>query len=357
MPTCYQYEEGGVPGCSKDCKSYSKGTCRIKAQPMDGLQTCEFSELQYDKDAKTLTAKARVTTDTGLSAESITAYMYCGHLETPTYSWSIKSDSARFLECEDCAADEYAMVTDISTAKTGAGDYDCVFRVHVNHGQNSSSFYLCPTSYGYPSYENGTTTEDYTHSFTIEGTPVEGTVLAHWGFSAFKKDDNVTQVAADDGIFASTSTMKLSDDGQIRMLTGVGGYPEAAASLTPIAHADKCSPESDRHFQFNTSTTGYTNIRIQYKVAGTSTYDKHIRTIAKIQDVLNQVGTDFVFDTTKDFEDFPQTTVVNGENLSALQIRVYPWVGVAEDNNATVRVDEFYVLGDKITTPPASPTP
>ena len=351
-PTCYSlkgyegkiWQEGGRPGCSDDCKSYKKGTCKLAAQPQGGIETCQFISLTNDKSAKEVSGYALVTPIAGATQELISGQLACGNLAAATYSW--QKEAARFVECEDCKAGEYKLVSEQSYASYAGGTYGCVFQIYVNtitiDGNKSTSYYNCPVEYGYPVAQD-LADESVVRTFDVEQEQVEGTVLAHWDFSNFVKDDKVASVQADDGVFKSTSVLSVSDGSTIRMLTGTGKYPESAASC------DQWSQESTldlnaKHFVLKLSSTGYKNVRFQFMAAGSGISTKHIVAVYRFNNLVAVVGDELSFDDKNQFVPFPLTPLESASNQSEFELDVYTYA--ASEANMTIRLDDIFVIGD-----------
>lgn len=356
MPTCYEYEDGGRPGCSADCKSFKKGTCKIKAQPMDGIQTCEFSSLTYDPDTREIVAHARVTTMSGLELgqAAVSGRLSCtSDTSAATYAWNLGRSEARFLEnCDGgpCAEDEYALIADSTLPLLSAGTYSCAFAVHVNAGQASSSMSICPISDGFPLPE-GTVDEGYLRTFNVDESALPGTILAGWTFAKFENKTTALEAFADVGVMASQAVLKVSDGSEMTFLAGLGGYPESAAALSNL---DKNAVLKDyaktRHFAFQLSTLGYQNIRLKYAIAGSDVEDKTIATTLKIQDAYALIGDLMTVEGKNVFKQFPLMTVMNADNRDSIEIGVYLWSEPAV--NQSLRIDDVYVIGDPLPETP-----
>ena len=354
-PTCYEYEEGGFPGCSADCKALSRGTCRIKAQPMDGIQMCEFSELKYDTKTKELAAKGRITTDKGLGQASVTGEVVCtANTTMPSYEWSVGKSATRFAgECADCADDEYALVADTTLNTLPKGEYSCALRVHVNTGQASRSMYLCPLKNGYPLPE-GSVPEEYIKTFQVEGSSVEGTVLAQWTFASYRKETGSNgkpitydQFKAEDGVAADSAVLTASGEFLMYILSGTGGYGEGAAAMNDLPQDDAFSCTLEKHFTLKLNTTGYENIRLNFHAATSGAFPKTIVVAQKTANACTSLGE---FDTVggSEFVASPTINAPNAGNQTNAEIDIYTWG--ASDRNQTMRLDDIYITGTPIAT-------
>ena len=351
QPSCYEYEEGGFPGCSADCQAMTRGTCRVKAQPMDGIQSCEFKDLNYNAETKEITVKGLVTPDQGLGQTNITGDFACSINATlPTYSWNIGRGALRHTDCADCAEGEFALLGDANLTSLFGGTYSCVFRVHVDKGQASTSL-LCPTAKGAPLPNDRAPSDDYVRTFQVEGPQIEGTILAQWNFNALVKDDNKTydKFDAERGVAASSATLWAADGSKLSILSGTGGYGEGAAAMKGLPEETAFSCKIAKHFAIKVDTTGYENIKIFFNAMSSGTDEKPVAVAHKTADSCSKLGE---FNTpTKDtgFVASPVFAVPNANNQKDVEFGIYTWN--ASDSNQTLRIDDIYITGTPIATP------
>ena len=355
QPSCYEYEEGGFPGCSADCQAMTRGTCRVKAQPMDGIQSCEFKDLNYNAETKEITVKGLVTPDQGLGQTNITGDFACSINATlPTYSWNIGRGALRHTDCADCAEGEFALLGDANLTSLFGGTYSCVFRVHVDKGQASTSLYLCPTAKGAPLPNDRAPSDDYVRTFQVEGPQIEGTILAQWNFNALVKDDNKTydKFDAERGVAASSATLWAADGSKLSILSGTGGYGEGAAAMKGLPEETAFSCEIAKHFAIKVDTTGYENIKIFFNAMSSGTDEKPVAVAHKTADSCSKLGE---FNTpTKDtgFVASPVFAAPNANNQKDVEFGIYTWnTGGSYDANQTLRIDDIYITGTPIATP------
>ena len=354
QPSCYEYEEGGFPGCSADCQAMTRGTCRVKAQPMDGIQSCEFKDLNYNAETKEITVKGLVTPDQGLGQTNITGDFACSINATlPTYSWNIGRGALRHTDCADCAEGEFALLGDANLTSLFGGTYSCVFRVHVDKGQASTSL-LCPTAKGAPLPNDRAPSDDYVRTFQVEGPQIEGTILAQWNFNALVKDDNKTydKFDAERGVAASSATLWAADGSKLSILSGTGGYGEGAAAMKGLPEETAFSCEIAKHFAIKVDTTGYENIKIFFNAMSSGTDEKPVAVAHKTADSCSKLGE---FNTpTKDtgFVASPVFAAPNANNQKDVEFGIYTWnTGGSYDANQTLRIDDIYIIGTPIATP------
>lgn len=354
QPSCYEYEEGGFPGCSADCQAMTRGTCRVKAQPMDGIQSCEFKDLNYNAETKEITVKGLVTPDQGLGQTNITGDFACSINATlPTYSWNIGRGALRHTDCADCAEGEFALLGDANLTSLFGGTYSCVFRVHVDKGQASTSL-LCPTAKGAPLPNDRAPSDDYVRTFQVEGPQIEGTILAQWNFNALVKDDNKTydKFDAERGVAASSATLWAADGSKLSILSGTGGYGEGAAAMKGLPEETAFSCEIAKHFAIKVDTTGYENIKIFFNAMSSGTDEKPVAVAHKTADSCSKLGE---FNTpTKDtgFVASPVFAAPNANNQKDVEFGIYTWnTGGSYDANQTLRIDDIYITGTPIATP------
>lgn len=342
----------GTPSCSKDCKGYGYGTCVMEPQPLFGINTCHFQSLEKDESTKSVIGLARIKPREDATADLLKGRLACGSLEKPTYEW--KRYEARFTECADCAAGEYEMVADFSYEFVSAGTHHCVFQVDLDEsdlsgGSLSTEYVNCPIVYGNP-HPQKAVSDAVIRTYDVEAAQIDGVVLAHWDFSGFVKDDRVYTVVADEGEYKGVSVLKLSDDSEIRMLSKTD-TTDAAASGMSWSMSSTLDLETAKHFVFRTKTSGYENIRFQFNVAGSGIHEKHIRTAIEVHDIVISVGSELNFSDRNTYHAYPLTVIPEGyaDDASELELRVYTW-GVP-DVNATVRIDDIYIIGDKKSVP------
>ena len=354
QPSCYEYEEGGFPGCSADCQAMTRGTCRVKAQPMDGIQSCEFKDLNYNAETKEITVKGLVTPDQGLGQTNITGDFACSINATlPTYSWNIGRGALRHTDCADCAEGEFALLGDANLTSLFGGTYSCVFRVHVDKGQASTSL-LCPTAKGAPLPNDRAPSDDYVRTFQVEGPQIEGTILAQWNFNALVKDDNKTydKFDAERGVAASSATLWAADGSKLSILSGTGGYGEGAAAMKGLPEETAFSCKIAKHFAIKVDTTGYENIKIFFNAMSSGTDEKPVAVAHKTADSCSKLGE---FNTpTKDtgFVASPVFAAPNANNQKDVEFGIYTWnTGGSYDANQTLRIDDIYITGTPIATP------
>ena len=351
-PTCDNYQSGkqwiagGMPECSDDCKSYKRGTCRLAAQPMGSIQECQLVSLEPNVVDKTVTMHGRIIADAGTPDTMITGQMRCIQHDyvdtTMPYAYSQKID-ASVIDCTDCGDDEYLLSATLDYSAMNAGVYDCIFVANAEGGMNS--YYMCDTTMGYPiPLENGVPDEYQRYDFEIIKPVLDGTLLAQWEFKNYKKNDETETAAADDGVFASKSTIKLSTGEKIKMLSGAAGYPDAGASITGPSRTDQYD-ENAPYFQIITSATGYRNVRIQFKVAGSGSNEKLITLAYILGDIVTKAGEPIQFDDTNNYHQFPITELTGTDNLNTIEIRIYP-NSIEGESNATVRIDDVYITGE-----------
>ncbi len=353
-PSCNDYKsniswrDGGAPGCDSDCMTLTKGSCVAEGEPIGNIQTCQLVSLDADDSTQTVTMKGRIVVEPGVDMSMVAGRMVCILHDNSegvyTYAWGLKQD-ADLVSCADCETDEYLLSASMKYENWGPGIYDCAFLANAQGGSNS--YYLCAAEMGSPvPQEKDVPDASQRAQFEVALTGIEGELLAQWTYSAYQKDDTATSVAADRGVFASGSTMKLSDGGTIRMLSGSSGYPDAAASMDRLPQNEEYSSD-EKHFVFTTSSLGYRNIRIQFKAAGSGVYEKRITVGYKVGDIIQTAGSELRFDDKNIYQAFPESQLTGADNMSELEIRIYPYGG-SGDVNASVRIDDVYVTGDKM---------
>ena len=340
-PTIESCTDGNWHATTRQCEFGCKnGECLPEPQPVNGIMTCEFTTLDNDEDAKSVRGNVRVIVDPEYDYTKLEGVLACGQKTAYTYSWSLKSPSA-FVECPDCVENESSLVADLSYAAMASGTYGCVFKVHIS-GLAQTSYYLCPIEYG-PPMEESVAPQSYMRDLTVAPKTFDQAVLARWTFAKFTKNEKISAVAPDSGELASQATLRLSDGSELNMLTGTGGYPEAAASAANWSTESALKYDA-KHFVIDLPTTGYKNIHITFNVAGSGIFEKSVAVVSHIQDIDSIVGAPLTFDTNNEFVEFASTAVPNADNLNALQIRIYPY-GVS-DQNATIRIDDITITGD-----------
>ena len=337
-----QWLEGGRPGCSSDCKGYKLGTCRLAPQPQGGIEMCEFSALVQDDVSHTLSGTARIIPVEGAGYENIKGALVCGNREFATYTWGDKG-TARFKDCIGCKDGEYELVADISYGVKTPGIYDCVFQARVNTlGDNSTSYYNCPVRYGYP-HPEGIPSEELIRTYEVKASPLAGTVLAHWDFAGYSKNDSAKSVKASDGVSASQSSLSLSDGSAMTMVTN-GNLGNMAVNASGWSEEGVLSLENSKYYAITTRTTGYKDIRLRFVVAGSSDkIEKHVAVAVNVLGMVFPVGEELVISDARVFHEFPLTPVPNAEDQSKVEIRIY---GYNMASGTTLRLDDIYITGD-----------
>ena len=347
----YAIKDGGMPGCSSDCKAYTKGTCELEQQSMLGLEKCQFLSFEKDETEETMTATALVRPVEGILEKNINGKLACGHKDdNATYVWG--SVTARHLSCEDCDEGVYKMVADFSYALKTAGSYDCVFQIDVDDGTASTEYLNCPIEFGYP-VPQGMATDAIIRSYEVPQKEVQGEILAHWDFTDYQKNETATTISANDGVFASTSSLRLSDDSKMTMVTKEGDLSDLCPK-SDWDYSETVAPESLKHFEFTTSSTGYQNIQIQFNVAGSGeNLTKKVQVYVQVGDVYTAVGEAHEFGGDRIFSAFGPETVPNdvANNQASFRVNVYPF-GMVDSNgwssSAAIRIDDVYILGSRI---------
>ncbi|MBO4350219.1 MAG: hypothetical protein J6A01_04630 [Proteobacteria bacterium] len=352
-----EWESGGKPGCNKTCDGLSHGTCVLKSQPLFGIKKCAFTSLEKDETTKTVTGKLRVVpVSSDATLELISGILACGHRENPTYTWG--KNNARYTECADCASGEYELIADFSYEGKTPGKYDCVFQTDIDDsalegGSNSTEYVNCPVVMGAPHSQKETPTDVIIRTYEFTGEALDGTVLAYWDFSGYTKNDEVTSIPASDGKYASKSTIQLSDNSKMKMVTNGGDMSNLSPSASGWSTEATLSFETAKHFSLKTSTSGYKNIRIQYNVAGSGEgTTKHVATAVNVLKVILSVGEVLTFDDDRVFHAFPLTTVADGNanDQPNVEFRIYPYGATDKYGNeattTTMRVDDIYIIGD-----------
>lgn len=350
-----EWQEGGKPGCPADCSNNLKfGTCKLAAQPQGGIETCHFDEFKNDEENKEVSGHVVIHAVEGVTTGLVSGKFVCGNPAVETYTW--QGNSARFQECEDCEATEFRMVSEVSYASKAAGTYGCVFQVHINtesiDGNSSNTFYNCPVTPGYPYDLKILPDETVMHTFEVAGEAVEGTVLAHWDFHGYVKDDTgkpenfVKSVSADDGVMKGSSKIKLSDNSGMRMLSGTGDFPEAAVSSNDWSQSDTLDMDA-KHFVIQSSSKGYKNVRFKFMVAGSGETDvKHIVTVYRANGSPEVVGKELVFDGKNQYQQYPVTMLEKATDLDSFELDVYTYASTG--TNMTIRLDDIYIIGDPV---------
>lgn len=338
----------GMPACSRDCKSLAYGTCVMAPQPLFGIDSCYFKSLEKDENTKSMIGIARIKPRQDATADLLSGRLACGSLERPTYEW--KQYAARFTECADCESGEYEMISDFSYEFISAGTHNCVFQVDLDEsdlpdGSLSTEYVNCPIVYGNP-HPQKAVSDAVIRQYEVEAAQIDGVVLAHWDFSNYVKDDTAYIIGADNGEYKANSVLKLSDESEIRMLSK-SDTMDAAASGKSWSMASTMDLYTTKHFVFKTKTSGYENIRFQFNVAGSGVHEKRIATAIQVLGVTISVGTELKFDDKNTFHAYPLTVIPDGnaDDASELELRIYTWG--APDVNATVRIDDIYIIGDK----------
>ena len=342
-----QWAEGSLPGCSRDCKGLSKGTCKLMPQAIDGIENCQFVSLQQDDEFGIANAQARVLVSDGVLDKDVTGRMVCiKHTDDNTlkaYAWGLKSD-AYAISCEGCRENEYLLSADYNYSSLPGGAYDCAFLVNAHGGKNT--YYMCSLTGGYPVPMEEVPDSTLVRQIQVKETAVDGEVIAHWHFDTYKKNDEAESVKADDGAFAQDSVIKLSDGTKMKMLSGSSGFPNAGVSSDRWS-SNETYVENGKHFVISLKSTGYKNVRIQFKYAGSSVGSRLVAAYV-FGSMVQVVGTEQEVLEKNTYADFPVTVLSNADNQSSFAVGVYPY-GIEKDNsNATVRLDDIYVLGDRM---------
>jgi len=347
-PTCSEYistidwAEGGTPACSKDCKAYAKGSCVEAAGPKAGILTCEFTSLEVDEATKTLKASAKIELEEGITQPFIAGRLSCGVPTVETYAWNHTS-SARAIECSECEANHYRYIADMNYGHFGAGEYACGFLMNAEAGQNS--FYLCPTTNGYPAPQ-GIASSEYVHKFTIEAEEIEGTVIARWDFDALENKSEHLSVKADSGTLAEHAVITHSAGKAMTAYTGTQGYGSQALGTNDFSLETTLAPNTDPHFKLQFSTVGASGIHVQFKVAGSGNYDKKVAIAYVNNNNPVVVGSELIVSGSNVFTAFPRTALDTLANKTNAELRIYGY-GL-EDKNSTLRVDEIIVTADVV---------
>ena len=342
-----QWEEGGLPGCSSNCKGLSKGTCKLVAQPIDNIQSCAFISLTQDTVNKIATAQGKIEVTENVLEEDVAGRMACilhdNSANHKAYEWGLKAEASK-ITCNDCGANEYLLSADYDYSSLPGGIYDCVFLVNTH--KTYHTYYMCSTTLGYPIPMEDVPDSTMTRQIQVESSAIEGEVLAHWNFDSYAKNSEVTSVKADDGIFANDSIIAMSDGTKLRMLSGSSGFPNSGASSNNLSELPTYT-ENSKHFVISLKSTGYRNIRFQFKYAGSSVYS-HLVAAYAFGGLVQVVGTDQEILESNKYQDYPLTVLPNADNQSAFELRIYPYAIEEDNSNSTVRLDDIYILGDKM---------
>ena len=364
FPTCYDYvdiskkglsyEEGGEPGCSKDCKGYSKGTCKIAAQPRDGIQSCAFSEMTTYQDPSSHETWIQGKLDIVIEPEvvdesSLVGQIVCGHAELQTYLWSFKSSIPNFAITDDGDDDPTTVTMDgwLNPTGWGPGTYDCVFQINAKSGKDG--FYNCPLEMGYPAEQDYVESDHY-RQWVVEDTQIVGDIIAHWDFESLgEKGDNVSSAPADDGANASSAkiTVTPGSNGKnvLELITGVTGYPTIAISADGwSSESSLSSPQTQKHFVVEFDTTGFQNIRVQMSMAASGTNSGMVAATYTAGTLSSTADNYSMKHTDRSWE--PWSFVLDSAQNSHVTLNLYNYGNT--DANARWRLDELYILGDKI---------
>ena len=196
-----EYEDGGVPGCAKDCNGYAEGTCVGKgnATGSNGILSCKATLSEADK---------KITGSVEASAaeeKAVTGKVICA-LKTSKLDAIVKN-----AELGEIGAVDY----DGSSLKEG-GEYGCFYYVKAEGNSNGA---FCSADGSVKKLSEVDTVADVTLvGFTVESQVASG-VLAKWAFS----DENVKLnevlpegLAAEDGSAKDALSLKwvaVGDDG------------------------------------------------------------------------------------------------------------------------------------------------
>jgi len=350
------WKPGGEPGCSSDCKGYSKGTCQLEDQPRDGITSCEFSNLslvQYEgSDTAYLQGDAVVITDGSIEDDNkLLGELACGHRTTETYTWSLKSGVyGSSITQSTTDPNTYSFQAWLDPSSWHAGEYDCIFRVNARGG--NGSFYLCPIIQGPPA-EQGITDELKIRTYTVEGEEVSGNILAYWDFeSGFDTSGSgkptATKLYPSEGELTSGASFSVTGDSKgndvMTMLSGTGSYGTYAASAANWSKNSSLS-DNDKHFVVSFSTLGYQNIHVKMEVATSSSSKNQLAAKYFVGSLASSTITHNVQAADKTFETW-EFDLESAANASTVTLNLYSFGN--SDANATFRVDDLYILGEKM---------
>ncbi len=361
FPSCDEYfdassrgltwKPGGEPSCSRDCKQYGKGTCAFADQPRDGIQTCEFVSLEtttFEGDDNVwLKGVIHVTTDETI--DELVGRVRCGHREIPTYNWGHTSDLTQYVIVDgaESATGDHTMEAYLKANNWGPGTYDCVFQVN-GHGGNDS-YYTCPIQMGYPSDE-GIVDDTKYRSYVVEQEHVDGDVIAYWGFNTLgAKNAVVSRAKADSGADPdAVVTITAGSDGKTEMLLVSGRSGDYATDMAISSdHWSEATSVSaaSKHYSVKFSTNGYQNIRVQMYVAMSSTSSGNLSATMTIGNETKTADNYTMKNTDRSWE--PWSFYLNSAENADVTLNLYTYAAT-KDVNARFRIDDLYILGDKI---------
>ena len=348
------YVDGGEPGCSKDCKGYSKGTCVIADQPRDGIQMCEFAELTTYLDPSSnetwMQGKLNIVVDADTVDESLLyGRLVCGHAELQTYFWSFKEAIPNFAITDDQDGDPSTVTMNawLNPTGWGPGTYECVFQINAANGYNS--FYNCPLEMGYPAEQDFVDSDKY-RPWRVETTDIVGDVVAHWHFENLgEKGETVDSAKADDGANASSAVITVTpgtnNKATLELITGINGYPTVAISADGWSQdTSLISPLTQKHFVVKFDTTGFENIRVQMSIAASGTNSGMVAATYSVGSLLANADNYSMKNTDRSWE--PWSFVLDSAQNAKVTLNLYNYGN--SDTNARWRIDELYILGDKI---------
>ena len=348
------YVEGGEPGCSKDCKGYSKGTCVIADQPRDGIQMCEFAELTTYVDPTSnetwMQGKLNIVVDANTVDESLLyGRLVCGHAELQTYLWSFKEPIPNFAitDDQDNDPDTVTMNAWLNPTGWGPGTYDCVFQINAANGYNS--FYNCPLQMGYPA-EQGFVDNDKYRPWVVEREEIVGDVIAHWSFEHLgEKGDTVESAKADDGANAASAVITVTpgtnNKAVMELISGINGYPTIAISADGWSpDTSLASPLTQKHFVVSFDTKGFENIRVQMSIAASDTNSGMVAATYSVNSLLANADNYSMKNTDRTWE--PWSFNLDSAQNAKVKLNLYNYGN--SDTNSRWRIDELYILGDKI---------
>lgn len=364
FPTCYDYADiskqglsyvsGGEPGCSRDCKGYSKGTCVIADQPRDGIEMCEFAEMTTYVDPTSnetwLQGKLNIVVDPERVDESdLYGRLVCGHAELQTYLWSFKASYPNFAVTDDDDGDPSTVLMNawLNPTGWGPGTYDCAFQINAKQG--SGGFYNCPIQMGYPG-EEGFVTEEKYRQWVVNATEIVGDVIAHWTFESLgEKNDTVASAKAEEGANAAsavlTATAGTNGKTELKLLTGVTGFPTVAISADGWSpDTSLASPLTQKHFVVKFNTNGFENIRVQMYMAASGSNSGMVAATYTAGTLSATADNYSMKHTDRSWE--PWSFVLDSAQNTDVTLNLYNYGN--SDTNATWRIDELYILGDKI---------
>ena len=350
------WKDGGEPGCSSDCKGYSKGSCQLADQPRDGINSCEFSSLEeytYDgADTTYLQGSAYIVTDGSISDDTqILGELACGHRNTETYRWSFKTGTYGATVVQDeTDPNKYTLQAWLDPSTWNGGSYDCIFRVNSRGGDGG--FYLCPIVQGPPG-EEGITDDSKIRTYDVQGEQIDGTVLAYWDFESGFTDNSPAKPTATtlypaDGALSSHASFAVTGDSDhnniMTMLGGTGSDGTYAAAASNWSKNSSLN-DSDKHFTVAFTTLGYTNIRVKMKVAVSSTNSRQLVAKYIVSNMTSAPITHSVEAPARVFESW-DFNLESAQNSNSVTLNIYNYANA--DANATLRIDDLYIIGDKL---------